>query len=593
MSDQDQNQGAYQAPSSGTYQAPQSGSYQAPQSGSYQAPTQGTYQAQPQGAYQAPVGGYQPTAYAAPAGGDKKGGKGLIIGLIAGIAVLVLALILAVGVFDVLGLRDKGNDKKTEDVKEKKPKKNKDIAADDEYEDDDEEEENSAPVPFCEENGLKFSNPFDGFSNPMFIAQMDDNDKVVETDDRFSVLRGADAEFEFNDIAVTEPDENGYVTYKIVYTESNDTTVKITDYSNFFKDYDFSVTSTWPRKFALYDYYTGDQISLPKQNNMMFEDSTQEEATTTIVWDGETYDITTTFDAEPIETSDDSWTVEPAAEEEGANLYSISYITKYEVRVKCPEDYDGLVLMNTLSGYTRDYFEAYDTHVESEGLAGKDDHGIAYEKDDLYLVRVNDYISRHDKNDWLTENGVIISTSGDDTYFYTGESKDGAHVDNIWVPAVVYTGETTDGCPSGYKIVYADINYNTRNLKKNHYLNLWFEAFDRYNGISFESGTEFTSGHLGNSENVDTIMVPVDGEEYDINISYTYEENGGDDRTCKIEVLCPEDYDGTVFRIGYGDINLFNEFTGISDISTRQYSLDELPYFDNGHCYYYYTVNGY
>ena len=119
MSDQDQNQGAYQAPQSGTYQAPQSGSYQAPQSGSYQAPTQGTYQAQPQGTYQAPVGGYQPTAYAAPAGGDKKGGKGLIIGLIAGIAVLVLALILTVGVFDVFGLRDKGNDKKTEDVKEK------------------------------------------------------------------------------------------------------------------------------------------------------------------------------------------------------------------------------------------------------------------------------------------------------------------------------------------------------------------------------------------------------------------------------------------------------------------------------------------
>ena len=63
--------------------------------------------------------------------------------------------------------------------------------------------------------------------------------------------------------------------------------------------------------------------------------------------------------------------------------------------------------------------------------------------------------------------------------------------------------------------------------------------------------------------------------------------------TITIRVVCPEDYDGTVFQMGYSDKKI-NEADRNWSYSERLYTLDELPSFDtNGHEYYYFSYGDY
>jgi len=75
-----------------------------------------------------------------------------------------------------------------------------------------------------------------------------------------------------------------------------------------------------------------------------------------------------------------------------------------------------------------------------------------------------------------------------------------------------------------------------------------------------------------------------------VRMSYSYERDAEDDKILMtINVNCPEDYDGTVFQIGYSDMSI-NEANASIDYSTERHTIDELPGFNtNGHDYLYFS----
>ena len=55
-------------------------------------------------------------------------------------------------------------------------------------------------------------------------------------------------------------------------------------------------------------------------------------------------------------------------------------------------------------------------------------------------------------------------------------------------------------------------------------------------------------------------------------------------------VTCPEDYDGTVFQLGYSDMQI-NQANSEIDYS-QPYMIDQLPgYGTNGHDFYYFSAS--
>ena len=79
--------------------------------------------------------------------------------------------------------------------------------------------------------------------------------------------------------------------------------------------------------------------------------------------------------------------------EEGT-LYELYKESNYIFEFYVPEDYDGLVLSNTFDGYTEEWYNAPD--IDGEGLGiyalGPDTNGWTYTADQLFFIRVNDYI---------------------------------------------------------------------------------------------------------------------------------------------------------------------------------------------------------
>ena len=141
----------------------------------------------------------------------------------------------------------------------------------------------------------------------------------------------------------------------------------------------------------------------------------------------------------------------------------------------------------------------------------------------------------------------------------------------------------------GYKVVPALISYDMSSLEEGQKLATWQSAFDRYTGTSFEfDSTQISEGEImfGNVE------FEYNGETYDISMKYWFDfDEENNTKNIEIDVICPEDYNGTVFQIGYSDLEINAANTDI-DYSARLYTIDELPGFNtNGHDYYYFSAS--
>lgn len=191
--------------------------------------------------------------------------------------------------------------------------------------------------------------------------------------------------------------------------------------------------------------------------------------------------------------------------------------------------------------------------------------------------------------DWFAEHGLVITPQGDFTFTTMAydDSKNDAATIEVITDAVIT--ETTDGVEDGYKEVTMvwNMDLSATNGLGLRGCRLWTSALDRYTGIvfTFDSSTTTIEMNEGHKEGFVTI---VNGDEsYDVSVSY---ENAANYPyiTSTATVICPTDYDGVVFQIGYNDLEL-KEVNQTIDYTARLYTLDELPYF--GERYYYFSYS--
>ena len=203
---------------------------------------------------------------------------------------------------------------------------------------------------------------------------------------------------------------------------------------------------------------------------------------------------------------------------------------------------------------------------------------------------------------WFEAQDLTITPQGDfdlDTeWLYADDSLSVSG--STTVPCSVSITETTEGVDEGYKKVVAEfvIDYTDKFFYDygdfyaypqngvDNYPSTWISAFDRYTGVSFEPGDN-------------TVAVEYEGKTYDITCTFdwdivaTYEDDVEAADYCTVTVICPVDYDGTVFYIGHGNGGESNVGAGQDiDFTKKLYTIDELPcYITNGFPYYFFSLN--
>lgn len=157
---------------------------------------------------------------------------------------------------------------------------------------------------------------------------------------------------------------------------------------------------------------------------------------------------------------------------------------------------------------------------------------------------------------------------------------------NVGVDVSVTESSSTE--LDGYNDITCRYVFDLSERAEGARLATWQSAFDRYTGRSFE----FDSSSLTEGEDM-TGSVQFDYREnhYDVQMTYGFEtDEENNTMTVYITVTCPEDYDGTVFQLGYSDMQI-NQANSEIDYS-QPYMIDQLPgYGTNGHDYYYFSAS--
>ncbi len=170
---------------------------------------------------------------------------------------------------------------------------------------------------------------------------------------------------------------------------------------------------------------------------------------------------------------------------------------------------------------------------------------------------------------WLEEHEITITPQGDCTVnLYSYDSYEEDYVGDYEAGLNVTISETTEGVDEGFKKVVAQFTINISDQPGNG--STWNTcAFDRYTGTYFR----------GNAKTKEAIWI--EDEYYDVR---TEREQINDYPMFYITyaVICPADYDGAVFQIGYDSPEL-KEQNDKLDYQTRLYTMDERPFYGDGY----------
>lgn len=208
-------------------------------------------------------------------------------------------------------------------------------------------------------------------------------------------------------------------------------------------------------------------------------------------------------------------------------------------------------------------------------------------------MAIEDVTETEETGDWLTDHGITITPQGNFTfkaYEYDGET--GATIGDFDVSGYVTINEYTEGVEEGYKQVVAsytlDLSANTGGRSKYSTM-----TFDKYTGIAFakEAGVGYTN-YIGDSTSgEDTMVITVGDKTYDVVIE-EYSENQYPTVFRAIIVTCPIEYDGVVFRIGYVNPEMQEEYLQM-DFTDKMYTIDEFPFYESEYpaCYFTLTNN--
>lgn len=201
--------------------------------------------------------------------------------------------------------------------------------------------------------------------------------------------------------------------------------------------------------------------------------------------------------------------------------------------------------------------------------------------------------AEEETEDWFSSHDLEITKQNDFSTFTTALHSKGKRdtVGEMKFPASITIDETTDGCDEGYKKIVIRLEIDPSPSGK--YGFTFFSApLDRYTGTEFREPTGETGLDMTTEKH------SVEGHEY-----LTFNSNGKSvdiEKECLNEmvgskhvetttVICPEDYDGTVFQVGYYDYELEDE-SDASGTAERIHRIDETPFFGtNGHEYYYFS----
>lgn len=188
--------------------------------------------------------------------------------------------------------------------------------------------------------------------------------------------------------------------------------------------------------------------------------------------------------------------------------------------------------------------------------------------------------------DWLSGSGIQITPQGSYTLPFQGvESVGDAEGTDFDADFTVSITETREGVGPNEKMVTCLFTFDFSNNPLS-VVNYWSSAFDRYTGISFEfsSGVTYT-GRGETNTNTGYAQISLDDGSYaDVSINFsTYSDYPIVEKT--ISVICPADYNGTVFQIGYDCAALTEAATGVMAEETL-HRVDELPYIGDGYMYF-------
>ena len=184
---------------------------------------------------------------------------------------------------------------------------------------------------------------------------------------------------------------------------------------------------------------------------------------------------------------------------------------------------------------------------------------------------------------FMEKHDLSLSPQGSFSFDTKAYDRDGNELD-IVENVEVAISETSCDDRDGYKIVEAVFEVDLNGLPEGYRFSSWQLAFDKYTGTSFE--------YYQNAGDEQPAEFTFDcrGDKPAVQMSYdTMRDDEAGILTIIIRVTCPEDYDGTVFQMGYSDAEI-NDADLNWPYSERLYTLDELPGFDtNGHEYYYFS----
>lgn len=183
---------------------------------------------------------------------------------------------------------------------------------------------------------------------------------------------------------------------------------------------------------------------------------------------------------------------------------------------------------------------------------------------------------------FLEEQGLTITPQG--SFEYTAWAEEGTFPMHATCTISEEPSET-----EGYKKVVATIVYDVTDITGGMTYTRDF-PFDRYTGICFDTSNELSEViETGEAERIESgSTIEYEGKEY--NVAYYFErQNNWPQLIVKSTVLCPEEYDGTVFVVRYAD-DKSNELDTAIDW-TEVHTIDELPYYNTVDTFYFTLSN--
>lgn len=188
--------------------------------------------------------------------------------------------------------------------------------------------------------------------------------------------------------------------------------------------------------------------------------------------------------------------------------------------------------------------------------------------------------------DWLSSSGLQVTPQGSHTIpLQSVESLGDAQGVDFDANFTVSITETREGVGPNEKMVTCLFTFDFSNNPLS-IVNHWTSAFDRYSGTSFEFSSGVTATGRGETNTRSGYaQIPLDDGSYaDVSIEFTTNSDYPIvEKT--ISVICPADYDGTVFQIGYDCAEKAEATAGVM-AEEKLHRVDEMPYVGDGYMYF-------